>query len=84
MLPFLNGHYRGCSVGDLVSDDVQAIILHQKKKIFSLSRITSTPTPLGALHLLSGWASLHPGEELLRGAEWTLGGLVLTICAGLT
>ena len=32
MLPFLNGHYRGCSVGDLVSDDVQAIILHQKKK----------------------------------------------------
>ena len=53
MLPFLNGHYRGCSVGDLVSDDVQAIILHQKKKkIFSLSRITSTLTPLGAPSLV--------------------------------
>ena len=35
MLPFLNGHYRGCSVGDLVSDDVQAILLHQKKDLLA-------------------------------------------------
>ena len=35
MLPFLNGHYRGCSVGDLISDDVQAIILHQKQDLLA-------------------------------------------------